>query len=92
MKWIELILVRAADTRCSPIVRRLVDQLTPNGRPDGLTAVALYRNAFVQSDIGIHLDWFREGGQPARSDIGIELAAALEEFGRVHHTIWIQDK
>lgn len=92
MKWIELIVVRAADARHRPTVRRLLGQLTPDGRPDELTSVTLYRNAFVETDIGIHLQWEREGSRPMRSDIGLELAAALEEFGRVHHTIWIDDE
>lgn len=91
MKWAELIIVRAADSECRPIVRRLVDQLMHSGRPDGITTVKLYRNAFVESDIGIHLEWFRECDQATKSDIGIALVAALEEFGRVHHTIWIDD-
>ena len=91
MKWIELIVVRAADKRHIPTVRRLVAQLASGARPDGLAAITLYGNAFVRTDMGIHLEWARQEDKPLRSDIGIELAAALEEFGRVHHTLWIED-
>lgn len=92
MKWIELIVVRAVDTRHKPTIIRLVDHLMPNDRTDQLKAVTMYRNAFVETDICVHLEWEMDSNQPARSDVGIGLAAALEEFGRVYHTIWIQDK
>ncbi len=91
MKWIELILVRGADQQHRPTIRRLVDQLARQGRSGGLVTAALYHNAFVHTDIGIQFEWEHESGQPSKSPLGIELAAALEEFGRVHHTLWIQD-
>lgn len=91
MKWIELIVVRAADIQHKSTIRRLVDQLAREGQSEGLASAALYHNAFVQSDIGIQFEWEQESGSPSKSAIGLELAAALEEFGRVHHTIWIRD-
>lgn len=91
MKWIELIIVRAMDIRHKPMLKQLGDQLTPNRRPPGLHAVTLYRNAFVENDICVHMRWEQQANQPTRSDVGIELAAALDDFGRVHHTIWIQE-
>jgi hypothetical protein len=91
MKWIELIVVRAADIQHKPTIRRLVDQLARQGQSEGLARAALYHNAFVQTDIGIQLEWEAENGPPSKSPIGLELAAALEEFGRVHHTICVRE-
>jgi hypothetical protein len=91
MKWIELIVVRATDNQHKPAVRRLVDQLIQNKGANGITAATLYRNAFVETDLGIQIQWEMGGVQPAKSDQGIKLAAALEWFGRIHHTIWVAD-
>jgi hypothetical protein len=90
MKWIEFIVVRAVDPRHKSTVMGLVDQLILSGRPDRPTSITLYHNAFVDNDLCIHLQWDVKGHEAARSDLGIELARALEELGRVHHTIWIQ--
>ena len=91
MKWIELIVVRATDNQHKPVVKRLVNQLIQKKGPKGITTTTLYHNAFVESDLGIHIQWEVDGVEPAKSDPGIELAAALEGFGRIHHTIWVAD-
>jgi hypothetical protein len=91
MKWIELIVVRATDNRHKPTVRQLVDQLIQNKGPQGIKGATLYYNAFVETDLGIHIQWEVDGAVPAKSDRGIELAAALEGFGRIHHTIWVAE-
>ena len=91
MKWIELIVVRATDNRHKPAVKRLVNQLIQKKGPKGITAATLYRNDFVESDLGIHIHWEADGVEPSKSNPGIELAAALEGFGRIHHTIWVAE-
>jgi len=91
MKWIEVIVVRATDNQHKPAVRQLVNQLIQNKAQNGITAATLYRNAFVETDLGIHIQWELDGVEPSKSDPGIELAAALEGFGRIHHTIWVAD-
>ena len=91
MKWIELIVVRAMDNQHKPDARQLVNQLIQNKGPKGITAATLYRNAFVETDLCIHIQWEVGGVEPSKSDQGIELAAALEGFGRIHHTIWINE-
>jgi hypothetical protein len=91
MKWIELIVVRATGDEKRSTIRRLIDQFIQNRQPAGLEEIILYRNAFVETDVVVYLEWAATGKSPTRSDLGIGLAATLEEFGRVHHTIWIED-
>ena len=91
MKWIELIVVRATDNQHKPAVKRLVNQLIQKKGLKGITAATLYHNAFLETDLGIHIQWEVGGVEPSKSDQGIELAAALEGFGRIHHTIWVAD-
>jgi hypothetical protein len=39
----------------------------------------------------IHIQWEVDDVELSKSDQGFELAAALEDFGRIHHTIWVAD-
>ena len=92
MKWIELIVIRAGDEAQRTAAMELIDQLAQNRFSDGPGEISMYGNAFAATDIGIHLRWKVAGGQPSKSDFGIRLAALLEDFGRVHHTIWVEKK
>lgn len=91
MKWIELIVVRSMNNQHKPNARQLVNQLIQNNGLKGITRATLYHNAFVETDLAIHIQWEIDEAEPSRSDPGIELAAALEGFGRIHHTIWVAD-
>lgn len=92
MKWIELIVVRSIDNQHKPDIRKLVNQLIQNKGLKGITRVTLYRNAFVETNLAIHILWEIDEAEPSKSDPGIELATALEGFGRIHHTIWVAEK
>jgi len=92
MKWIELIVVRSIDNQHKSDVRKLVNQLIQNKGLKEITRVTLYRNAFVETDLAIHIQWEIDEAEPSKSLQGIELAAALEGFGRIHHTIWIANE
>lgn len=92
MKWIELIVVRSMDNQHKSDVRKLVNQLIQKKGLKGITRATLYRNAFVETDLAIHIQWKSDGAEPSKSDPGIELAAALERFGRIHHTVWIANE
>jgi hypothetical protein len=89
MKWIEIIVVRSMDNQHQPAIRELVNQYVQNIGTNGVTGSTLYCNAFVETDLAIHIQWEIEEAEPSKSDQGIELAAALEVFGRIHHTIWV---
>ena len=68
-----------------------MNQLIQNKGLKEITRVTLYRNAFVETDLAIHIQWEIDEAEPSKSDQGIELTAALEGFGRIHHTIWVAD-
>ena len=92
MKWIEIIVVRSMDNQHQPAIRELLNRYVQNIGPNGVARSTLYHNAFVESDLAIHMQWEIDGLKPSKSDQGIELAAALEGFGRIHHTIWVVDQ
>ncbi len=92
MKWVEVICLRSVENR-----RELLDEFfrlhsETNERRRGLHKMSQYLNAFVENEICFHLQWEADTATPGKSDFGIELAAAFETFGRVYHTVWIEDE
>ena len=92
MKWIEQIVVRSLGNGWKTLKRRFIAPLLKNHGQAGIKEIILYRNAFVESDVCIHIHWELEVREPGKSDFGVGLAASLEEYGRVHHTIWIEEE
>ncbi len=87
MKWVEIIKLRSAGN--DP--RGLNDLLLPMSdlRQSGLE-IGIYRHAALESDVSIHLYWDTEGPVRSGSELGLQLARTLEEFGLVDHSIWIK--
>lgn len=54
--------------------------------------VRFYGNAKVSTDLSIHIHLKTRTQEHAHSELGTRLAAALQEFGLVEHTVWIEDK
>ena len=91
MIWIEIIDLRSAGNGLEQIKQTLMKPVTESDQKEGLKGRSLYRNALVKTDISIHLQWETVKRAPMKSDLGLRLASALEEFGRVNHTIWIEE-
>jgi hypothetical protein len=90
MKWIEVIDLRSTGND-QKTLKHMLKTLTKNNQKSGLKII-LYHNTPVESDISIHLQWEDKERTPEKSDLGLHLALALEEFGRVNHSIWIEDE
>jgi len=91
MNWIEVIDLRATMGGREILKQMLLKPLKENNRKSGLKKIALYYNASVETDTSIQLQWENEENGPEKSNFGLQLASALEEFGRVNHSIWIED-
>ena len=63
----------------------LLRPVAKNDQKGGLKRISLYHDLLVETDISIHLEWKAEERAPGKSDLGLRLASALEEFGRVNH-------
>jgi hypothetical protein len=92
MKWIEVIDLRATMGIKKVLKEVLLKPLRENERNSGLKKIIFYHNAYVETDVSIQLQWEPEEGNPEKSNLGLHLASALEEFGRVNHSIWIEDE
>lgn len=91
MNWLEIIDLRSAENNLETLKQTLLKPITETDRKKGLKQIGLYHNASVDTDISIHLQWEAEKGFPEKSDLGLRLASALEDVGRVNHSIWVKD-
>jgi len=51
--------------------------------------VKLYKRALVETDVCLHLYHSNNQDLVDGSPVGVRLAAALEPFGMVNHTVWL---
>lgn len=101
MECVEIIALRAANVRCEndslEFLRSFhgaLDVIKIHGGDAGSLPAVLkvYRNAFVENDLSIHLHWQNRGSPPMKSALGLQLARLFSEYGLVNHTVWIEEQ
>jgi len=90
MNWIEIIELRSYSFNPETL-RELKQSFAKDEQKEGLKGLEIYHNASVDTDTSIHIHWITKDNQISKSSLGLRLASALKEFGRVNHTIWIKD-
>ena len=59
---------------------------------DELTAIHVYRNGFLETDVSIHIHWHRSSSTSENTMIGHMLWRELRRYGLVDHTIWFEEE
>ncbi len=90
MKWIEIIELRSLKNETNKIKQELRGPLSETDKKAGLKEIRLYYHMLVETDLSIHLYWKHKANQPEESSLGLRVASALGELGRVSHSIWIE--
>ncbi|MCP5108216.1 MAG: hypothetical protein GY950_32825 [bacterium] len=85
MKWLEIIELRSVGKHQAQVEKGLAD-LTAGAEPE----INVYRNLTVSTDWSIHLHYESNRDDIRESPLGLRLAAALREFGLVHHSVWLR--
>jgi len=91
MQWIEIIHVRAFNEASKINALALARELTFNGKPQALTAAALWIRSDLPTDISVMLRWIEDAKDRAYSQVGLQLAEDLSHFGWVTHSLWQDD-
>ena len=88
MKWLEVIKLRSAGKDS----RSMEELLLSIGKFNqaGLVETKTFRHASLDSDLSIHLHWESERPERNGSPLGLRLVRALEEFGLIDHSIWVE--
>ncbi len=89
MKWIEIIKLRTAGRAPEPM-KAFLSAITKNGQ-SGLRAIKVYRHAEWETDWTVNLHWQSEQPEKNGSALGLRLSQALEEFGLIDHSVWIEE-
>lgn len=88
MDWIEIIQLRSSTRMdCDAAVAAFKNLSSPD-REKGLEDVILLRNPVLDTDMGIFIYWRGDVPQRGKSGLGVQLAAAFSEYGRIYHSIW----
>ena len=90
MKWLEVIKLRSAgkDSGSLEELFSSIDKLSQSG----LVEMKNFRHAALETDFSVHLRWESEQASENGSGLGLRLAQALEEFGLIDHSVWIEKK
>jgi hypothetical protein len=89
MKWVEIIKLRSAGKTPEPL-KAFLYPVGKNGHYEP-KEIRVYRHAAWDTDWSLHLYW--ESEQPGKdgSALGLRLSKALEEFGLIDHSIWVEE-
>jgi hypothetical protein len=89
MKWLEIIKVRSVE-KGAGLMEALRTPMTGEDQ-SGPVEVTIFRHAGLETDWSMHLHWSSPLPEQNGSTLGLRLAQAFEEFGLVHHSVWIQN-
>ena len=90
MKWIEIIELRSLKNETDKIKQELRGPFSETDKKNGLKEIRLYYHMLVETDLSIHFYWEHKENKPGKSSLGLRLASAIGELGRVNHSIWIE--
>jgi len=88
MDWIEIIQLRSSTcSDCDAAVAAFYELSSPD-QESRLEDVILLRNPVLDTDMEIFICWRGDIPQRGKSGLGLQLASAFSEYGRIYHSIW----
>ena len=90
MRWIEIIELRSTDRnkeRLDLKLRGLISDIDKTSNPRTIRA---YSHVMINTDFTIHLQHNSKKPEYGGSRLGLNIAAALKEFGLVNHNVWVE--
>jgi len=90
MKWLEIIELRSVSKHHALVEQDLADLAAGADQEVKPQVINVYRHLTVETDWSIHLHYQSEREDVCESPLGLRLAAALKEFGLVHHGVWVE--
>ncbi len=92
MNWVEIITLRSNENIHESLIQELLKPVDGGSESDGLKAMKVYRNAWIDTDVSIHLHWRSTEANQQGSVVGLALAKILREFGLVNHSAWVEER
>ena len=92
MKWIEIIRLRSQGDIQDSVIDELLRSVANGDQGDGLISMKVYRNAWINADVSVHLHWKSASVEPSESALGVRLAHIFKELGLISHSAWVENK
>ncbi len=92
MEWMEVIKLRIAEKTPELVEQEIEKLIKEFGNNGSMKNIKLYRNAVVNSDLSVHLNWESGKAEPQGSATGLCLVHVLKEFGLISHSVWLGEK
>lgn len=90
MSCIEIIAVRAADTRRIQEMVGILEQIQQSGGKNPGTHMKLYTRSDLHGDVSVYLFHDHPDRFTGKSRLGHTMADLLSDFGHVSHSIWLE--
>ena len=91
MSRIEIIHLRVNGVRSVKAAKDLLKQALKTNASEIAHLVKIYHHRSIEEDLCVVLDWKTAEMAKSWCDLGLHLTSALREFGRVDHSIWVED-
>ena len=91
MNWIEIVHLRSYSQADRNEAHAAFQQLSLPDRENGLEDIILLRDVALDNDLCIFIYWAGEISGKGKSPLGLQLAAAFSEFGRINHSVWMHE-
>lgn len=87
MEWYEIIHIRLFSGKYKEEAMSVFSQLKLPKLAKGIKTIELLQDILMNNDFRILIRWENDRNGNMKSTFGRHLAATLERFGRVHHTV-----
>ena len=89
MKRLEIIHLRLIGSRPPGFIDEIRKSIT---NQDSSVKISIYHHAAVKTDLAIHLHLEAGIKDPHVTELGLRLVSALQQYGMVEHTVWLEEK
>jgi len=87
MEWFEIIHIRLFSQKERKAAMQAFSQIGLPDLRDAMKSVRLLQDVLLDTDLRIVIQWHGKISKKAKSVLGLQLAAAFSEFGRIHHIV-----
>ncbi len=92
MDWIEVVTLRSLENIRESLVAEVLKPMADGDKKNSLIGTKIYRNAWVDTDMSVHLHWRSTKPEQAGTILGLALMQSLGKFGLVSHSAWVEEK
>ncbi len=92
MKSVEIITLQSAGKDMEAILDEFSALMVDINQKPNSMKVTLYQHSAFTADLSFHIHQESKKSRVKESDLGLRLASALREFGRVSHVVWKEMK